>query len=389
MSELAGQERRGLLLGFGVFGVFWGAWSAVLPAVERQAGVRDGVLGLALGALAVSAVPAMPLAGRLVDRVGARWALPGAMLVFALVTPLTGLATGTRSLVAAMVVLGAATGVLDVVLNTATAGWERNTGRPLMSTAHGLFSVGVLAGSAAAGLARQGGADVLVILFAVMGLVGMTLARQPLYRRPASEAAAAGLRGSRAVLLGLGILTACAFLFEDAVQSWSALHLERGLGASPGISGLGPALFAGSMAVGRLSGGRLGARFSQERLLAGCAVVAAAGVLVVALAGNQAVALLGLVLAGAGTSILAPVLYTAVGTRAAAGRQGADLATVTALGYLGFVAGPPLVGGLSASTTLPIALACLAAFAIAIALAGPYLLSLSRSGTPVGGPGSR
>lgn len=389
MTDLAALERRGLLVGFGVFGTFWGAWSAVLPAVEQQAHVQDGVLGLALGALAVSALPAMPLAGRLVDRVGARWALPGALLLFALVIPLPGLAQGARSLVAGMLAVGAATGVLDVVLNTATAGWERNTGRVLMSTAHGLFSLGVLVGAAAAGVARQGGADVLVILFAVMGLVGLALAGQPLYRRPEGASSGASAGGSHLVLLGLGLLTACAFLFEDAVQSWSALHLERGLGARPGVSGLGPALFAGSMAVGRLGGGWLGARLTPERLLSGCAVLAAAGVLVVALAPDQQVALLGLVLAGAGTSVLAPVLYSAVGAGAAAGRQGADLATVTALGYLGFVAGPPLVGGVSAATTLPTALALLSVFAAAIALAGPYLLSLSRSGRPLAGPGTR
>jgi hypothetical protein len=63
MTDLAEQERRGLLLGFGVFGVFWGVSSAVLPAVERNAHVRDRTLGLTPGALAVSAVPAMPLAG--------------------------------------------------------------------------------------------------------------------------------------------------------------------------------------------------------------------------------------------------------------------------------------------------------------------------------------
>ena len=78
--------------------------------------------------------------------------------------------------------------------------------------------------------------------------------------------------------------------------------------------------------------------------------------------------------AGAGTSVLAPVLYSAVGARAPAGREGADLATVTALGYLGFVAGPPTVGVLSAATSLPVALGSLAAIGVAIAVLGPLVL---------------
>jgi MFS family permease len=64
----ARAERRGLLLAFGAFGSFWGAWAATLPAIRAQAGVSDGQLGLALGAVAVAALPTMPLAGRLMDR---------------------------------------------------------------------------------------------------------------------------------------------------------------------------------------------------------------------------------------------------------------------------------------------------------------------------------
>ena len=82
----------------------------------------------------------------------------------------------------------------------------------------------------------------------------------------------------------------------------------------------------------------------------------------------------GLVLAGAGTSVLAPVLYSAVGARAAPGRQGADLARVSALGYVGFVAGPPLVGALSAAVSLPVALGSLSGIALALAVGGPLLL---------------
>lgn len=385
------RERWGLLGAFGVFGVYWGAWSAVLPDVERSAHVTDGTLGLALGALALSAVPAMPLAGRLVDRVGARVALPGALLLFALASPLAGLAGSAGQLVAALLVLGAATGILDVVANAATAGWERNESRPLMSAAHGTFSLGVLVGSGTAGLARQAGADALVVLFAVMALVGLCLLAQPVYRLPrAVESFPAG-HSVALILAAFGALTACAFLLEDAIQSWSALHLERGLGAPPSVSGLGPALFAGSMAVGRFSGGWISARWSEARTLGVCGLLVSAGALILATAASAGVALVGLVVAGAGASVMAPVLYSAVGARAADGRQGADLATVTALGYAGFVAGPPLVGLVSAASSLPTALGLLSLLGLTIAVGGPALLGsrVSRTSTAAVGSGSR
>ena len=374
LTRATNRERRGLLLAFAVFGAFWGAWAAVLPAIRLRAGVDDGQLGLALGAIALSAVPVMPLAGRLVDRLGPGRMLPVSMVLFAVVLPLAALAHSLAALVGALVLLGAATGSMDVSANTATAGWERLESGRLMSVGHGAFSVGVLVGSACAGVARQAGAGPLPVLATVAVLVLAVGLTQPGYRRVDVGAERSATPGSRlpAFMLGVGALTAGAFLAEDAIQSWSALHLERGLGASPAVSGLGPALFAGAMAVGRLAGGLV--RWADHLVVAACGVALAAGVLVVALAPSAPVALAGLLLAGAGTSVLAPVLYSAVGARAAAGRQGADLATVSALGYAGFVAGPPLVGVISAASSLPVALGCIAVVGTAIAVGGPVLL---------------
>ncbi len=365
-------ERRGLLLAFAIFGVFWGAWSATLPAVRAQAHLSDGQLGIGLAAIAFSAVPVMPFAGRLVDRIGARRALPAAMFLFALVLPLAAFAHSLATLVPALVLLGLATGGLDIVANTAVAAWERVEGDRLMSVAHGAFSVGVLVGSASAGLARQAGAGPLPILGTVTVLVLFVVAGQPAYRQADQHEVAGARAGLSAVLLAIGLLSAGAFLCEDAIGSWSALHLERGLGASPAVSGLGPGLFAGAMAVGRLAGGFVHVR--PDVLFGSAASALGAGALVVALAPTAGVALAGLVLAGAGTSVLAPVLYSAVGARAAPGRQGADLARVSALGYVGFVAGPPLVGALSAAVSLPVALGSLSGIALALAVGGPLLL---------------
>ncbi len=334
--------------------------------------MSDGQLGLALAAMAVSAVPVMPFAGRLVDRVGARRALPAILLVFGLILPLAGLAHSLATLVPTLLLLGLATGSLDVVINTAAAAWERAEADRLMSLVHGAFSVGVLAGAASAGVAREAGARPLPILLAVGAVVLVVAATQPPYRDTATREAQGSRAELSAVLVGIGLLTAGAFLCEDAIQSWSALHLERGLHAGPAVSGLGPGLFAGAMAVGRLAGGMV--RLREGTLLGGAGALLTVGVLVVALAPSAPVALVGLAVAGAGTSVLAPILYSAVGSRAAPGRQGADLSRVTALGYVGFVAGPPLVGAVSAASSLPVALGSLAVVAVALTIGGPMLL---------------
>lgn len=373
-------ERRGLIFAFFVFGLFWGCWSAVLPAIRQQAHLSDGQLGLALGAIAVSAVPMMPVAGKIVDRFGAKIGLPVALLSFGIIVPLPALAHGLATLVPFLVLVGLATGALEVFANTAAAAWERIEGKRLMSTAHGAFSVGVLVGGGSSGLAREAGASSHHILLAAGGVIVIAGLVQPHYRLADRVPHADGSARLSRVLLGIGLLTAMSFLCEDAIQSWSSLQLERGLHATPAISGLGPAVFAGAMAVGRLGAGAVHISERLQLALAGCLLTV--GVIIFVSATTSPVALLGLVLAGGGTSVLAPVLYSAVGSRAAPGRQGAALSKVTALGYIGFVAGPPLVGVVSAASSLPTAIGCLAALSAAIAIAGPLVLRTPGRATP-------
>jgi MFS family permease len=372
-------ERRGLLVAFAVFGVFWGAWATTLPALRHQVGASDGRLGLALGSTAVAAIPVMPLSGRLVDRLGASRALPACLIGFGVVLPLGAFTHSVTALALSCALLGLATGALDVVANAAAAAWERLEQDKVMSLVHGAFSAGVLIGAVATGAARQAGAGPVPVLTTVGVLVVLAAILQPSYRKAPTPDMAPTTRASRrripAALIGIGLLTAAAFLCEDAIQSWSALHLERDLDAGPGIAGLGPGLFAGAMAIGRFAGSPLARRWSDQRMLAGAGALLSLGAFTVGIAPSTGIALVGFVVAGAGTSVLAPVLYSAVGDRAQPGSQGADLAIVSMLGYAGFVAGPPIVGGISAAASLPFALGCLAALGLLLAVLGPLTLS--------------
>jgi MFS family permease len=369
-----GIEKRALLLAFAAFGVFWGAWAALLPAIKAKADLSDGQLGLALGAIALAALPTMPLAGRLVDRFGAARLVRLALLGFGLVTVLPAFASGGVVLVVAFVLVGLTTGFLDVVINTATAAWERIESDRLMSAVHGAFSAGTLLGSVATGFARSAGARPTHVLPVVAVALVAAAALQPSYRRPPREDTAPARSRLGLVLLCIGILVAASFLVEDALQSWSALQLERGLGAPPWVSGLGPGLFAAAMTAGRFGSHVLGEGHRETTVMRIGGSAVAVGALLLAIAPSAGLALVGVAVAGAGTSVLAPTLFSAVGTRSQPGRQGAALGAVSTLGYVGFLVGPPVVGLVSAATSLPVALGALGLVGVALALAGPVVL---------------
>lgn len=368
------------LICFAALGNFWGAWAALVPAMKTQVGATDGELGLALLFAGVGAIPMMLITGRIWRRAG-WWLLPTAGLFFALTILGPIFATTPLMLGIALLFAGAGSGALDVSMNAAVSDVEAARGQRLMFGAHALFSLGVLASAIATGFARELGAQPGHILAAVSLITALVAlgtirsarhaARVPVELPVATEGASS--RAASAIVI-LAALCAAAFLVEDAVQNWSALHLERELGASPALGGAAPGVFATAMFVGRSLGQRLGTLFSERALLSGGAFAASVGVAALALAPSPDVGLVGLALAGAGISLVAPALFARAGRMSDPASRGAAIARVTALGYSGFIFGPALVGLLAQLTDLRTAIASLSLVALGVAVGGAYVM---------------
>ena len=97
------------------------------------------------------------------------------------------------------------------------------------------------------------------------------------------------------------------------------------------------------------------------------------GSIVASLAQSAPVAIVAFFLGGAGVSVAAPTLLGAAGRRAGGGDRGAAVATVTTIGYLGFLVGPPIVGAVAEAVGLRVAFAALALVAAALVVATPRL----------------
>jgi MFS family permease len=345
-----------------------------VPDIKAQVGATDAELGIAFLFAGVGAIPAMLVAGRLWRRFG-WWLLPVFGLIFA-ATMLTPIAASTPlTLAIAAALLGAGSGALDVSMNAAVSDVEAERGARLMFGAHAMFSLAVLVAAVATGFARQLGAQPGLVLGSValfttvVALGSISSARKARALASAPDASASPKSGVAAIAFLAG-LCAAAFLVEDAVANWSALHLERGLGVGPALGGAAPGIFAGAMFVGRAMGQRLGDRFSERILLSGGALVAAAGTAMLALAPVPAVALIGLALAGGGISMVAPALFARAGRLAGPAGRGAAIARVTSIGYTGFIIGPALVGLLAQATDLRTAIGTLALLSLGVAIGG-------------------
>jgi MFS family permease len=360
---------RPLAAAFAVFGLYWGAWAACLPAIQRSTGATEAQLGLALLCVAIASLPAMLAAGRLADLFGARL-VPVTLAVFGIATFFPGLARSLPALYLSLAFVGIGTGALDVAINAQAATIEARHRVRVMDGLHAAFSIGVLCGGIGSGLLRRAGAHPSWILGGVGSVVLLTalfnlapsVPPEPVKRRaPLARP-----------LLVVGAVLAVAFLVESGLEGWSALFLERTLDSNPAISGLGPGLFAAAMATGRLLAQNVQRPSVATRMLF-AGVAAAAGLIVSATAQHALVALAGFVIAGAGLALSAPTLFGVAGRLGGAGGRGSALSTVAILGYLGFLVGPPLIGAVSSASSLRGGFLFLCAMAVVLAACASLL----------------
>ncbi len=359
--------RSATRLVFLLVGVAMACWAPLVPYAKIRLGLSDSALGLVLLGLGAGALAAMPLAALALARMGSRRVMLAAGTIVVLDLPLLALASGALSLAVALLVFGAAIGTTDVAMNMHAVAVERREGRPLMSGFHGLFSVGGLAGSLGmAGLLGLGlGPAPAALLGAVVCAALLLAARAGLLRQTAAPPGARWQAPTGRALL-IGVLCFIAFLAEGAVLDWSGVFLHFQRGVSSAAAGLGYAAFSVAMSAGRLLGDRLIRRHGARLVLGGSAVLACAGFLLAIGFAPPAIALAGFVLVGFGAANIVPTLFSAAG-RLPDLPAHAALPVVNAIGYLGLLAGPVLVGLAAGAVGLPAALAGVGIAMLAVA----------------------
>jgi len=352
------------LNGFG-----FATWVSRIPAVRQALNLTDGALGTALLATAVGALVAFPLAGRGSVIRGARAVTIATGLAYCLVLPGPAFASGLTSLALLLFLFGAANGAMDVSMNAVAVEVETLVGKPIMSSLHGMWSIGGLAGAAVGALfARQGISPQLHLLVVASILaVAILVARHwlPPSQPHASPESVAHFARPESAMVGLSGIIFCAFLIEGAMADWSAVLLHDSLKTTAATAALGYAAFSLAMTSMRFAGDRLVTQWGAVPLLRYTNVVGALALAAALWIQHVGLTMLAFALTGLGMATVAPLVFRAAARRAHHG-AGHGIAAMATVGYGGFLVGPPLVGWLAQASSLRVALSVLAILALVI-----------------------
>ncbi|WP_405986141.1 MFS transporter [Streptomyces sp. NBC_00872] len=394
---------------FFITGAAFAAWAARVPAIQDRLGLSEGQLAVALVGLSSGAFLGLPLVGGLVARYGSRPVLFTGMTVYLAALPGLAFAPSLPMLTVTLALFACGNTAIDVAMNTQGVLVERAYGRNILGGFHAVFSLGGIVGAVASGLAASAGVGTgphfvitALVLYAAAAVATTALIPDPPGRAQGSDRRTqnsdrrtqeSDRRTQESELLtqdadrqaedakdpaplfalpsaGLwipGLVAFCALMGEGVMNDWGAVYLHDVTGASPGAAGAGFALFSAGMVVGRLSADRIRARTGTVRFTLGCALVAALGAVVSISVPTTGGGLAGYTLLGLGMAAVIPVIFSHA-AQLRPERPGPAIAAVSSVGYAGFLAGPPIIGGIAEAVDLRAAMLVLPALMAAMAL---------------------
>ncbi|HEX5055101.1 MAG TPA: MFS transporter [Gammaproteobacteria bacterium] len=361
---------------FFILGFMVATWVTHIPTIKNRLGISSGELGMALLGIAIGSIFSMYAIGVLLPRWGSRKLTVAGSLLGTMLMALPVLAPSYPLLLGAFIALGAANGSAVVAMNAQGVAIEKRLGRFVMSSLHAMFSIGGLSGSLFGLLMLSAGISPAAhsLIAAAIGIALALLTKRFLLPDPGDSAhsSAKGYFPPRGNLLLLGVLTFVTLMTEGAVADWSALYLNQQAGLKSELAGLGYAGFSLAMAIGRFAGDRLAHVFGRGTLLRVGGTLAALGFTTLVFFNYYVTAIAGFIGVGFGVSNVIPLLFGTAGNIKNV-PPGVGIATASALGHMGFLVGPPLVGFLADGIGLAYALGIFVIFMGLVAALGGWV----------------
>lgn len=381
-------------IAIGIFFFFQGfnfaSWAARIPDFKSVFGLGEGQLGTLLLAFPLGQLLCVPLAGYLVERFTSRRVLLSAAFLYPFTLSLMGavpcLATrfgqtpmpswAVWVFACVLFFLGVVANLHNLSVNTQAVGVEKEYGRSIMATFHGLWSLaGFAAGLVGSFLAARSVIPFfhyLGILFCGLLLI-LFLHRYTLRKDMASEDGKKEkptfniFKGMDGFVFLLGFLAFGSMLCEGTMYDWSAIYFKDNLGVDDAYIRMGYTACMLAMAFCRFVADGVANRFGPVTVVRLSGLLASSGFLIMVFWPTLAAATAGAALVGLGVSSVVPICYGAV-SRHRGVVVGRAINAVSTIGFFGFVIGPPLIGHLAEWMGLRWVFVLVAALAASIGL---------------------
>ncbi|KHN67231.1 ABC transporter permease [Acinetobacter calcoaceticus] len=382
-ATLLSTQRLATRLSFFSLGFATAAWAPLIPFAQQRLNLNHADFGLLLLCMGIGSMIAMPATGALVKRWGCRPLIAVALMLLMMLLPSLTMWNSIVTMAVALFIFGSAAGCLGVAINLQAVVVEKHSLRALMSSFHGMCSLGGLTGAMlvtallAVGLSPLMSTLSVVMILLVIGGVAIPscLTSFEQDEKPHEDTTVAPKKNYRpnGIIVLIGMMCFIAFLSEGAAMDWGGIYLTSKYQLNPAFAGLAYTFFALSMTTGRFAGHILLKQLGEKSIVTYSAIVAAIGMAVIVTAPVWQVVILGYALLGLGCSNIVPVMFSRVG-RQNVMPKAAALSLVSTIAYTGSLTGPALIGLIGEWTSLGAVLSGVAILLSIIALLNRFTI---------------
>jgi MFS family permease len=347
---------------FFVNGFLYANWAARLPELQRFYQVSNALLGYLLLASATGALVAMPISGWLTTRVGSALMTRLAVFLYCVVVPTLSYSSNLWVAAFFFFLLGVTAGALDVSMNGQAVFVERSYAKPIMSSFHAIFSIGMALGAGSGGLFAQFHWSLIshLTFLEIIGLIVCIWATMHLIpdvpnKTATQSAGKSGFRLPTKAVLPLGIIALCTMMGEGAMADWSAIYMNKVVGKNEFYSALAFGSFGTAMTIGRVFGDFFTAKLGKFSTMLFSSLFAIVGLALAIGFVSVETTLIGFFRVGLGLANVVPIIYSTAGNTPGV-EPSVGIAMATSIGYAGFFVGPPAIGFLADAFGLRIGL---------------------------------
>lgn len=367
---------------FLVCGLAISSWAPMVPLAKDRLSLNEAELGLLLLLLGGGALFMMPLSGFFISKLGSRKIILIAVLMVASILPFLLVINDIYLMGIAIFTFGCGVGTIDVAMNSQGVQVQNAYGKSIMSSLHGLFSVGGLLGSIGLGFLMKIGLNPIYAAVTISTLLLLLLAFQynnllnyssekeiiqKFSHVDEAKVATKPFQWLNGTVLVLGFMCFIVFLSEGAMLDWSAIFLIDHKGVESEFSGIGYAAFSVAMAVMRLTGDSLVSKLNGKIVVIGGSLIASFGILVLLFSPWILLSLLGFILLGIGAANIVPVFFSE-GGRIVGLSPTVTIPVISTMGYAGQLAGPALLGFIAHHFSLTVAFESIALLFVIVAI---------------------
>ena len=329
-----------------ISGFGYSTWASRIPTIKQSLHLNEAQLGSVLFALPVGLMLTMPVTGRLLAHYSSRAIMLIGSLLLCVILIFIGLSNSMWQLVVILFLFGSARNLLTLSINTQGVAVQALYSKSIMASFHGIWSLAGFAGAAVGLLMvylNVYPAWHFLIVSAILAVFTLYFINDTYYQQPIPQSNKPVFSLPDKYLLKFSLICFACMACENTMYDWSALYFQKEVNPDKTLATAAFVIYLVAMTTGRFFGDRLVTRAGIKTVLKFSGIFIFSGLFLAVLMPFTFLVMLGFVLVGFGVSCIVPMVFSLAGKSKNMSSSSA-LASISTVGYLGFVLVPPFVG---------------------------------------------